>query len=59
VEEVREARPGDYAEVWSDVAKIQGELRWRANFTDIREGLRHAWGWRQRHPQGYDDVEAY
>ncbi len=48
-----EARAGDYAEVWSDVSRIQAELRWRANFTDVREGLRHAWAWRQRNPKGY------
>ncbi|KAG2428196.1 hypothetical protein HXX76_011876 [Chlamydomonas incerta] len=48
-----EARPGDYAEVWSDVAKINNELGWRANYTDIEEGLRHAWNWRLEHPDGY------
>ncbi|KAG2451063.1 hypothetical protein HYH02_004331 [Chlamydomonas schloesseri] len=48
-----EARPGDYAEVWSDVSKINNELGWRANYTDIEEGLRHAWNWRLLHPDGY------
>eukprot|EP00198_Chlamydomonas_reinhardtii_P005876 XP_001695212.1 NAD-dependent epimerase/dehydratase [Chlamydomonas reinhardtii] len=48
-----EARPGDYAEVWSDVAKINNELGWRANYTNIEEGLRHAWNWRLEHPDGY------
>ncbi|EFJ51669.1 hypothetical protein VOLCADRAFT_87343 [Volvox carteri f. nagariensis] len=48
-----EARPGDYAAVWSDVSKINRELGWRANYTDIEEGLRHAWQWRVKHPHGY------
>lgn len=54
VEEVTEARPGDYAEVWADVNKIQRELGWRANYTDVNVGLQHAWDWRQSHPQGYE-----
>ncbi|GIL63174.1 hypothetical protein Vafri_17285 [Volvox africanus] len=48
-----EARPGDYAAVWSDVSKINRELGWRANYTDIEEGLQHAWQWRVNHPEGY------
>ncbi|KXZ47499.1 hypothetical protein GPECTOR_35g937 [Gonium pectorale] len=48
-----EARPGDYAAVWSDVSKINRELGWRANYTNVEEGLRHAWQWRLQHPEGY------
>lgn len=50
-----ESRPGDYAEVWSDVAKINNELTWKANFTNVEDGLSHAWAWRQTHPNGYVD----
>ncbi|PNH10094.1 putative UDP-arabinose 4-epimerase 3 [Tetrabaena socialis] len=48
-----EARPGDYAAVWSEVGKIKRELGWSANYTDVEEGLRHAWRWREAHPNGY------
>ncbi|KAG2496594.1 hypothetical protein HYH03_005416 [Edaphochlamys debaryana] len=48
-----EARPGDYAAVWSDVSKIQRDLGWQANYTDVEEGLRHAWEWRRLHEHGY------
>lgn len=53
VVEQAEARPGDYAAVWADPAKIQRELGWSARFTDIEAGLGHAWAWRKRHPTGY------
>lgn len=53
-----EARPGDYAEVWSNVSKINTELKWRANYTNVVEGLRHAWAWRQANPDGYTLVAS-
>ena len=53
VVEQAEARPGDYAEVWADPAKINGELGWHAKYTNVELGLAHAWAWRQTHPQGY------
>ena len=46
-------RPGDYAEVYSDPTKINTELKWKANFTDLKQALATAWKWRQRHPSGY------
>ena len=55
VVEQAEARPGDYAEVYADVSKIQRDLGWRANYTDVDQGLAHAWAWRQQHPDGYLD----
>lgn len=53
VEEVSEPRPGDYAEVWADPTKINRAFNWRANYTNIEDGLMHAWSWRTKNPFGY------
>lgn len=53
VKEQREARPGDYAAVYADPKKINTELGWYAQYTDVEESLRHAWDWRKAHPHGY------
>ena len=47
------ARPGDYAEVYADTSKIKRELNWTAKYTDVAEGLRQAWTWRQAHKTSY------
>ncbi|CAN8231259.1 unnamed protein product [Cochlearia groenlandica] len=46
-------RPGDYAEVYSDPAKILRDLGWSARFTNLQESLEVAWKWQKTHPQGY------
>ncbi|XP_073008773.1 probable UDP-arabinose 4-epimerase 3 isoform X1 [Typha latifolia] len=46
-------RPGDYAEVYSDPAKINRELNWTAQYTDLQESLSIAWRWQKSHPNGY------
>lgn len=46
-------RKGDYAEVWSDVSKINRELNWIAQHTDLTASLADAWRWRRDHPNGY------
>ncbi|XP_066394408.1 probable UDP-arabinose 4-epimerase 3 isoform X1 [Miscanthus floridulus] len=46
-------RPGDYAEVYSDPTKINKELNWTAQYTDLRESLSVAWRWQKSHPHGY------
>ncbi|RRT47155.1 hypothetical protein B296_00053928 [Ensete ventricosum] len=46
-------RPGDYAEVYSDPAKINHELNWTARYTDLQESLSIAWKWQKSHPNGY------
>ncbi|XP_020109799.1 probable UDP-arabinose 4-epimerase 3 isoform X2 [Ananas comosus] len=46
-------RPGDYAEVYSDPAKINHELNWTARYTDLQESLSIAWRWQRSHPNGY------
>lgn len=46
-------RPGDYAEVFSDPSKINRELNWTAQHTDLTESLQVAWRWQQLHRNGY------
>lgn len=53
VTEQERPRPGDYAEMWADPSKIRQELGWQAKFTNVEEGLAHAWKWRRRNPTGY------
>ncbi|KAL2937973.1 UDP-arabinose 4-epimerase 1 [Bienertia sinuspersici] len=49
-------RPGDYAEVYSDPAKIREELNWTAKHTDLQESLRMAWRWQKAHRNGYESA---
>uniref|UniRef100_A0A7S0SPV4 UDP-glucose 4-epimerase n=1 Tax=Mantoniella antarctica TaxID=81844 RepID=A0A7S0SPV4_9CHLO len=53
VAEQVDARPGDYAEVFADVSKIQEELGWTAKFVSLDESLGHAWSWRKTHKTEY------
>ncbi|KAJ4976312.1 hypothetical protein NE237_001418 [Protea cynaroides] len=46
-------RPGDYAEVYSNPSKINLELNWTAQYTDLKESLQTAWRWQQKHRNGY------
>lgn len=46
-------RPGDYAEVYSDPAKIKNELNWTAKYTNLQESLQTAWRWQKAHLKGY------
>ncbi|XP_039786471.1 probable UDP-arabinose 4-epimerase 3 isoform X2 [Panicum virgatum] len=46
-------RPGDYAEVYSDPTKINKELNWTAQYTDLKQSLSVAWRWQKSHPHGY------
>ena len=51
--EVCARRPGDPPELTADPTKIQRELGFRAQITDISEIIESAWRWFQRHPHGY------
>jgi UDP-arabinose 4-epimerase len=51
-------RPGDYAEVYSDPAKINRELNWTAQHIDLHESLRVAWTWQKAHRSGYEPPQA-
>ncbi|KAB5534997.1 hypothetical protein DKX38_018083 [Salix brachista] len=46
-------RPGDYAEVYSDPSKINQELNWTAQYTDLQKSLQTAWRWQKSHQNGY------
>ncbi|KAK1284737.1 putative UDP-arabinose 4-epimerase 3 [Acorus calamus] len=46
-------RPGDYAEVYSNPSKINRELNWSAQYTDLEQSLRVAWRWQKAHRNGY------
>ncbi|KAK1280698.1 putative UDP-arabinose 4-epimerase 3 [Acorus gramineus] len=46
-------RPGDYAEVYSNPSKINRELNWSAQYTDLEKSLRVAWRWQMSHRNGY------
>ncbi|GJN10313.1 hypothetical protein PR202_ga28397 [Eleusine coracana subsp. coracana] len=51
-------RPGDYAEVYSDPAKINRELNWTAQHTDLHQSLSVAWTWQKAHRSGYEPPAA-
>ncbi|XP_020221071.1 probable UDP-arabinose 4-epimerase 1 [Cajanus cajan] len=46
-------RPGDYAEVYSDPSKINRELNWTAQYTDLEKSIQIAWKWQKSHRNGY------
>ena len=48
-------RPGDPPALYADASKIERELGWRAQRTDIAETILSAWRWMSAHPDGYDD----
>ncbi|KAA0052456.1 hypothetical protein IC582_017657 [Cucumis melo] len=47
-------RPGDYAKVFSDPTKINKELNWTAQYTDLEQSLKVAWRWQKSHLNGYE-----
>jgi UDP-glucose 4-epimerase len=46
-------RPGDPAELYADSTKIQTELGWKPNYTEIDPIVATAWNWFKNHPDGY------
>ncbi|KAE8647776.1 hypothetical protein Csa_003058 [Cucumis sativus] len=48
-------RPGDYAKVFSDPTKINKELNWTAQYTDLEKSLKVAWRWQKSHLNGYEN----
>jgi UDP-glucose 4-epimerase len=48
-------RPGDPPELYADASKIERELGWRAQHTDIAKTIESAWRWFSAHPDGYGD----
>ncbi|MCC5824228.1 MAG: UDP-glucose 4-epimerase GalE [Phycisphaerales bacterium] len=48
-------RAGDAIALYNDPTKIQRDLGWQAQVTDIDEIVTTAWNWMQAHPDGYGD----
>jgi UDP-glucose-4-epimerase GalE len=46
-------RAGDPPALYADASKIERELGWRAQRTDIGEAILSAWRWFSAHPDGY------
>lgn len=46
-------RAGDPPRLFADPRKIQGELGWRARYTDLEEIVATAWRWFRANPKGY------
>jgi UDP-glucose 4-epimerase len=49
-------RPGDPPVLVASSDKIQQELGWRPQYTDIRPIIETAWRWHSSHPRGYNDA---
>jgi len=46
-------RAGDPAELIADATKLQEELGWRAEYSDLDTIIGSAWSWHSSHPEGY------
>ena len=51
--DVVERRPGDAPALVADPAKLMDRLGWRPRYASIEETIATAWGWHERHPEGY------
>ncbi|GIW74814.1 MAG: hypothetical protein KatS3mg103_1336 [Phycisphaerales bacterium] len=51
--EVGPRRPGDPPALYADPSRVQQELGWKAQITDLDEIVASAWNWMQAHPNGY------
>lgn len=49
-------RPGDPARLFADSSKLQRELNWRPQYTEIDAIVATAWAWFEKHPRGYGDA---
>jgi len=48
-------RPGDPPRLVADPSRIEKELGWKAEWTDIEKVIDSAWQWHKAHPQGFAD----
>jgi UDP-glucose-4-epimerase GalE len=48
-------RAGDPPMLVASAEKIQKELGWRPNYTELRPIIETAWRWHRNHPKGYND----
>ena len=51
---IKPRRPGDIATCYSDPAKAEKELGWKAQY-GIEEMCRDSWNWQKNNPNGYRD----
>ena len=49
----RPRRAGDQVATVASSERIQRELGWQAQYSDLRTIIASAWAWRQAHPSGY------
>lgn len=50
--EIKERRPGDIDEYYSNPQKIEKELGWKAE-NDLEDMCRDSWNWQKNNPNGY------
>ena len=48
-------RPGDPAVLVASSLKIQRELNWVPEYSELEAIVASAWEWQQRHPNGYEE----
>jgi len=48
-------RAGDPAVLVADSQKIRSELGWNPRYPQLKDIMRTAWNWHQKHPHGYGD----
>jgi UDP-glucose 4-epimerase len=46
-------RPGDPAVLVAESQKVKNVLGWKPQYDDLQTIVRHAWQWREKHPDGY------
>jgi len=46
-------RPGDPAVLVATAQKLRRELKWQPRHSDLKNIIRSAWAWMQKHPKGY------
>jgi len=51
--EVGPRRPGDPPALFADPGKVQTELGWKAEITDLDTIIESAWNWMRANPEGY------
>ncbi len=55
--EIKARRPGDVAKCYSDPAKAERELGWKAQY-GIEEMCQHSYNWQSRNPDGYQTEKS-
>lgn len=53
--EVAPRRPGDPARLIASAEKARRELGWEPRYAGLHTIIEHAWNWRRKHPNGYED----